>query len=216
MVDRSVLVEPSPSCLPQLRRAGFRAGELEHVLVSHFHPDHTFGWPFLLLELILDERAGRPLHVVGPPGVQAHLADMMRLGAVTEIHDELHARVDVRYVEVDGTWQEAGGLRFRAVEVEHVPHLTCFGFLLDRGDAVVGYSGDLTPCPGLEELAGSADALVLECNATHASHNHMDVASVAALHERFPDLRILLTHAGGDVVAPAGVEQPGDLDVIEV
>jgi ribonuclease BN (tRNA processing enzyme) len=216
VVDRSVLVEPSPSCLPQLRRAGLRASELDVVVISHFHPDHTYGWPFLVLELIVDDRGGRPLHVVGPPGVQAFLDDMMRLGSVTELTEELAALAQVHYVEVDGTWQEAGDLRLRAVEVDHVPDLRCFGFLFDRGDRTVAYSGDTKPCAGLDELAASTDVLVLECNGPHPAKSHMDVGSVASLHERFPDVRILLTHVGDDVVAPDGVEQPADLDVVEL
>ena len=211
-----MLVEPSPSCLPQLRRAGLRAGELSHVLVSHFHPDHTFGWPFLVLELILDERAGRPLHVVGPPGIESFLAEMMRLGAVSGLVDDLHRSADLRFVEVDGTWQDAGDLRFRAVEVEHVPDLDCYGYLLDRGGVILAYSGDTTPCAGVDELASAADVLVLECNGTHRAETHMDVGSVADLHARFPETRILLTHVGPDVVAPEGVELPTDLDVVEL
>lgn len=217
VVDGTVLVEPSPSCLPQLRRAGLRASAVEHVLISHFHPDHTFGWPFLVLELIEDARpADRPLHVIGPPGVRAYLGEMMRLGSVAHLVDELEARSDIRYVEVDRTWQEVGGLRLRAVEVVHVDDLECFGFLLDRGDAMVGYSGDTTACAGVDELAAAADVLVLECNGTHRAHNHMDVGSVRSLHERFPDTRIVLTHVGDDVVAPDGVELPADLDVLEL
>jgi ribonuclease Z len=145
-----------------------------------------------------------------------YLAEMMALGSVREIHDELHARVDVRYVEVDGTWQDAGPLRLRAVEVEHVPELRCYGFHFDRGDLAVGYSGDTKPCPGVDELAEGADVLVLECNGTHRAESHMDVGSVADLHDRFPDVRILLTHVGADVVAPDGVEQPADFDVVEL
>lgn len=217
VVDGSVLVEPSPSCLPQLRRAGLSADRIDHVLVSHFHPDHTFGWPFLVLELIEAERSpDRPLHVVGPRGLRGYFDDMMRLGSVSHLHDELFDRSDVRFVEVDGAWQELGGLRVRTVEVVHVADLECVGFLLDRGDLVVGYSGDTRPCAGVDELAGEADVLVLECNGAHEAKSHMDVGAVASLHERFPDTRILLTHVGGDVVPPAGVELPDDLAVVEL
>src|SRR5438094_10376588 len=52
VLDGIVLVEPSPTALPHLRHCGIRAGNLEAVVISHFHPDHTFGWPFLLLELL--------------------------------------------------------------------------------------------------------------------------------------------------------------------
>ena len=122
VLDGNVLVEPSPTALPHLRRCGLTAADLDVVVISHFHPDHTFGWPFLLLEVVRTRPQGSRFSVVGPPGVEAFLADMMALGAVTDIVAAAHRLLDLRYVEVDGSWQEAGPLRFRAIEVEHVPH----------------------------------------------------------------------------------------------
>ncbi len=43
-----MLVEPSPTALPHLRRCGFTVDAIDVVVVSHFHADHCFGWPFLL------------------------------------------------------------------------------------------------------------------------------------------------------------------------
>ena len=80
---------------------------------------------------------------------------MMRVGAVRGGASTWpSARLDLRFIEVDGTWQQAGPLRFRAVEVEHVPYLRCFGYLFDRGGADGRlFSGDTTPCDGPHELA---------------------------------------------------------------
>jgi ribonuclease BN (tRNA processing enzyme) len=215
VLDGTVLVEPAPTALPHLRRAGIPAADLDAVVISHFHADHTFGWPFLLLEL-LRHRGDRPLHVVGPPGVEAFLADMTLLAGVPEILEAARAQMDLRYVEVDGTWQDAGALRFRGVEVVHVPHLRCFGYLFERGDRLVAYSGDTHPCPGLDELAGAAAAIVLECNGAHPWPSHMDVASVRDLAARFPDLRIVVSHVGDDVTAAdlPGVTLPDDFDTV--
>lgn len=198
LLDGTVLVEPSPSALPNLRRCSVAAEEIDAVVISHFHPDHTFGWPFLLLEFMQRGR-DRPLFVVGPPGVEAFLADMLRLGAVTDIHASAHAALDIRYVEIDGSVQEAGSVRFRGIRVDHVPHLECFGYVLDRGGRRVGYSGDTSPCPGLDELAGSVDVLVLECNGRHPAPAHMDIEAVRSLRTRFPNVPFVLTHLGADV-----------------
>ena len=131
----SVLVEPSPTALPHLRRCGFAVEDVEVVVVSHFHADHCFGWPFLL-QAAAEGGGGRTLHVVGPPGIEAHLASMNEAGAVGSVTEMAYANLDLRFVEVDGSWQEAGPLRFRAVEVVHVPYLRCFGYLFDAaGDA---------------------------------------------------------------------------------
>ncbi|TML91649.1 MAG: ribonuclease Z [Actinobacteria bacterium] len=200
VVDTNILVEPAPTVLPHLRRCGLAAKDLEVVVISHFHADHTFGWPFLLLELLKSGR-DRPLSIVGPPDVDAFLSDMMSLGAVRNVHDAAHAELDLRYVEVDGSWQAAGPLRFRAIEVDHVPHLRCFGYLLERGHRTIAYSGDTQPCAGLDELVGASDTAVLECNGRHPEPTHMDLDAIRALRARFPAVPFVLTHVGPDVDA---------------
>ena len=218
VLDGRILVEPSPIALPHLRRAGIAASALEVVVLSHFHADHTFGWPFLALE-VMRTHAAEPLHVVGPPGVREHLAEQLRVGGIPDVAEALAERVDVRYVEADGSgsWQEAGSLRFRAVAVDHVPHLECFGYLFDLGGRVVGYSGDSAPCAGLEEIASAADVLVLECNGPHEPHlprTHHDQADVEALRARHPQLPLVLTHLGQDpdLSRLPDTRVPNDLD----
>ena len=237
VLDTNVLVEPSPTALPHLRRCGFAVDDVEVVVVSHFHADHCFGWPFLL-EALAEVGGGKTVHVVGPPGIRAHLVQLNEAGAVGSVTDLAFARLDLRFVEVDGSWQEAGPLRFRAVEVVHVPYLRCFGYLFERGgDAggagrggaagrarVVGYSGDVTPCDGLTELAREAEVLVLECNGRHTPPgvptSHMDEESVRALAAAHPDTHLILTHLGEQVdtasLAETGVTIPDDFERLTV
>jgi ribonuclease Z len=221
VLDGSVLVEPSPIALPHLRRCGFPVDAIEVVVVSHFHADHCFGWPFLL-QAAVESGAGRTLHVVGPPGIEAHLANMNEAGAVGSVTAMARARLDLRFVEVDGSWQEAGPLRFRAVEVVHVPYLRCFGYLFDRGSQIIGYSGDTTPCDGLSELARQSEVLVVECNGRHTPpgvpSSHMDEESVAALQAAHPDVHLVLTHLGEqvDTASMSGVTVPDDFERLSV
>ena len=201
VLDDRILVEAAPTALPHLRRAGVPIDGLDVIVVSHFHADHSFGWPFLLLEMLTQGR-DRPLFIVGPPRIEQFLADMMRLGGVPNILEAAHEGLDLHYVEVDGSWQAAGPLRFRAIEVEHVPHLRCFGYLFDRDGRTIGYSGDTRPCVGLDELAAASDALVLECNGPHPPPpSHMDTDAVRSLRARFPNVPFVLTHLGPDVDA---------------
>jgi ribonuclease Z len=221
VMDTSVLVEPCPTALPNLRRCGFSVADVEVVVISHFHADHCFGWPFFL-EAMAEIGGGRTLHVVGPPGTEAHLAEMMEVGKVPSVLEFAHAQLDLRFIEVDGSWQEAGPLRFRAVEVAHVPYLRCFGYLFSREDGVVGYSGDTTPCAGLSELARGSATLVVECNGRHtapgAPTSHMDEDSVRALQAAHPDLHLVLTHLGEqvDLASLPGVTVPDDFSRLTV
>jgi len=225
VMDSRVLVEPSPIALPHLRRCGLTVDDIEVVVVSHFHADHCFGWPFLLqafAEAAAEADRGRTVHVVGPAGIEEHLVGLCDAGAVRTVHEMASDRVDFVYLEADGTWQEAGGLRFRAVEVDHVPYLRCFGYLFERPGQVVGYSGDTTPCEGLHELADAADVLVVECNGRHTPpgvrSSHMDEGSIRVLHAAHPGCRLVLTHLGEqvDLAAVPGTIVPGDFERLTV
>jgi ribonuclease BN (tRNA processing enzyme) len=226
VLDGNVLVEPSPTALPHLRRCGFAVEAIDVVVISHFHADHCFGWPFLLEALTEAEAdAGssaqdrRTVYVVGPPGLEAQLAGMLAVGAVRSVLDVARKRLDLRFVEVDETWQQAGRLRFRAVEVEHVPYLRCFGFLFDRGSRTVAYSGDVRPCDGLHELARWSDVLVLECNGAHdGPRSHMDEAAVRDLQQAHPGVQLVLTHLGEqvDTTSMPGVTIPDDFERLTV
>lgn len=69
-----------PACRNPRLGPGFEAERLSRVLVTHLHGDHCFGLPGMLT--LADEarrgtaHEGRPIHVVGPPGV----ADLVHLG----------------------------------------------------------------------------------------------------------------------------------------
>jgi ribonuclease BN (tRNA processing enzyme) len=218
VLDGTVLVEPSPTALPHLRGCGFAVDAIEVVVISHFHADHCFGWPFLL-QAVAEDGGGRTLHVVGPPGLERHLADMNEVGAVRSVTEMARSRLDLRFVEVDGAWQDAGPLRFRAVEVEHVPYLRCFGYLFERGDRLIGYSGDVRPCAGLTELARESDVLVLECNGHHPEpRSHMDERTVGELAVQHPSLHIVVTHLGDqvDIAKLTGITVPSDFEVLTV
>ena len=221
VIDASVLVEPSPTALPHLRRCGFAVDQIEVVVVSHFHADHCFGWPFLL-QAAAEIGGGRTIHVVGPPGIEAHLVAMNELGAVRSVTAMARARLDLRFVEVDGTWQEAGPLRFRAVEVVHVPYLRCFGYLFDRGGQTVAYSGDTTLCDGLNELA--REPTCSWWNATGATRRRAyrpptwTRTSIRAPGRPPGGVHLVLTHLGEQVdlvVDCRGVTVPDDFDAAD-
>lgn len=200
LIDGKVLVEPAPSVLPNLRRVGADLTAIETVFISHFHADHTFGWPFLLLEYKYRTRRRSPLWVVGPPGVEEWLSELLRVGAYSSHQDA--ARVggfDLRFVEVNQQEQEAGSVRFRAERVEHQPELDCYGFVIRYASHAIGYSGDSRLCDGLRRIAAAADVLALECNGRHDHPIHMSLGGVRTLREEFPHLPFILTHVDDEI-----------------
>jgi ribonuclease Z len=222
LVGQRILVETSPSVLRNLRVVGADLNGIDVIFISHFHADHTFGWPFVLFTWLMGERRTSDLWVVGPPGIGAFLENMLKAGALDHVVGQARARPDVftlHYVEVTEQPQQAGPVQFRAVRVDHDPVLECFGYLIEVDGRTIGYSGDTTLCPGLREIAANADTLVMECN-SHSTESpvHLTFSDVTIIREQFPSLPIVLTHHARDVDDGGlpNVRAPRDFETIEV
>ena len=53
LVDGHLLVETPPDILQSLRREKKNLGEIDTIVITHFHGDHCFGLPFLLFNIYL-------------------------------------------------------------------------------------------------------------------------------------------------------------------
>jgi len=60
-----ILIDCASSPLQRLAQAGVNPHDVDHLIITHHHPDHVYGVPVFLLGLWLAGRQ-RPLHIYGP------------------------------------------------------------------------------------------------------------------------------------------------------
>jgi len=161
-VNGRYLFDAGPSALQQLKKSRINPGDVRVILISHFHADHFFGLPFLLLDYWIANREDE-LHIVGPPGIEARTEELLDLAFPGLPRRNKGYRR--RYTEIDdGVSGEIEGLQFKAFEVEHVPSLRCFGYRTRIAGRTLAYSGDSVVCRGLLSLVTEAEVLVLDCS----------------------------------------------------
>lgn len=196
------LFDASPSAVPVLKTHGVSPAEIDAIFVSHFHSDHFFGLPLLLLEYVEAHPRTRDLTIIGPPGIEERIRALLQIGlpGVAERDWPFTAR----FVEVnDGAAGEAAGLRYSARQVAHSGHLECFGYRIEIDGRALAYSGDSGVCDALVALGVGADVFVLECsNWTDPPRWHMGPDDIRELRRRLgPSPAFVLTHL--DAGAPA-------------
>lgn len=164
--DARYVVDTGEGALGQLLRAGVPLESVEHILLTHFHSDHTVGFSAVVIG---SWTAGRKrLWLGGPRG----MADLWQRYAAMFDHD-IEYRVRLGWpeeamrpevVEVVDAWStDLAGTVVSACVVPHVgPH--CVGYRFDRDGASVVISGDTAYSPRLVELARGADVLVNNCS----------------------------------------------------
>ncbi|MEX0786463.1 MAG: MBL fold metallo-hydrolase [Dehalococcoidia bacterium] len=194
LLNGRFLFDASPIALPHLKQSGIAPQDVDAVFISHFHADHFFGLPFLLLEYAHQGR-DKPFTMLGPPGIEQRMAMVVEAGYPHLL--ETPISYDETYVDLrDGLQGEVAGLKYLARSVLHVDDFPCFGFRVELDGQVVAYSGDSMMCDALFELGDGADTFVVECSCWEAGCGpHMGPDEVRELRKKLgPKPRFILTH----------------------
>lgn len=138
-------------------RVADRPLELDGLYITHFHGDHFFGVPALLIRYV-DEGRTNPLTILGQQGVEARVRGAMELaysGALAK------SGLPLRFVECEpGRPQTLGGLELDFAWNDHPQ--PCLAVRVTGGGQSMFYSGDGRPTKGTQELARGCDLVVHE------------------------------------------------------
>jgi ribonuclease BN (tRNA processing enzyme) len=193
LLNDRYLFDCGPTVLQQLAKAGLASRDIEAVFISHYHADHFFGLPFLLLDAKYGGRT-RDLTIVGPPGIEVRTRSLLELGYPGVVDSAGYER---HYVEVrDGFCDRIGDLRLTAARVEHVDEFDCFAYRAEIAGRSLVYSGDTTLCDGLLRLVAGAEVIVTECSCNGVPV-HLGPSGVEEVARHAPGAKIIVTHLDG-------------------
>ena len=218
LVNDSILLDAGPGLLVNLKRLALDARAIRTLFISHFHGDHFFGVPFLLLEYAFVSRTTSLLTIVGPPGVED------RIRAVAELAYPHLLTPDwprpLRFIEAQpGITDTCDDLTYTPVQMAHGP-TPAFGYRLYLPDGLLAYSGDTSMTDALFTLIEDARVIILEATSEETSSVHLGQQALRAVTARLPgDNVTFLTHLnvpGNAPWADLPVIVPHDLQTFQL
>ena len=154
--ESDVLVDAGLGAASQLQAAGLRPGELEAIVLTHWHPDHVAGLPTLLRRGAGSFGSRSDLHLIGPRPPAESWWRALRWGSLWPLVSNLD-------VVEPGEVLELGTLRLETLATEHgTPSLGWRFSEAGGGDRVAVIPGDSRPTETIAEAARGADLLVFE------------------------------------------------------
>jgi ribonuclease BN (tRNA processing enzyme) len=195
-----VLLDCGPTTLLALQQNHIPAARIDAILLSHLHGDHFAGIPFLFLEWIYEAPRRHPLQICGPAGTEERIRTLFAT---------MYANLAAKPLpfEVGHTVLEPGArTTIDAVSVEpfRVPHqknAISLGLRVVIDDRTILYSGDTGWTEDLVVQSQGTDLFICECCffETRVEH-HLDYPRLVENRHRFGCRRMILTHAGREVL----------------
>lgn len=157
----TLLLDSGSGTMRRLLEAGIDFKEVDYLLYSHFHPDHTADLvPFLFASNYGSEEARtRTLAIIGPDGMLGFYGKLKEVYGRWIVPE--HYILSLR--EMTDSEITCADFSLRGYPLAHTEHSVGFR-LTSRQGKVVAYSGDTDYCPNLVALARDADVLIVECS----------------------------------------------------
>ena len=195
----SLLLDCGPTTLASLKRLDLPTGQIDQILLSHFHGDHFAGLPFLFLEYVYVAPRKRPLVIAGPPGVEEFVSGLFKAMFRDSASEPLPYAIEY----IDALPHQKfllGGIEINPFPVPHQEQPISLGFeLLVEGRKIV-YSGDSGWTEDFVSRTQGADLFICECTFFETRlDTHMDYPRISENLARLKAKRIILTHLGEEV-----------------
>lgn len=209
------LFDIGPGTVNRLAAHGIDPFNLQHIYLTHLHPDHTLDLATLLQNLVSTPERIRtePLFLTGCRGTLDFFAWMMRL-----YPDIIPDGYRFQLRELDETRIELEGATITTTYSGHTS--VSLSYRLDAPDGSLVYTGDCAPSASLTEFCAEADLLVCECSFPSGwpTDDHMDADALGRLAAEAGVKHLVATHLyppalNADIPAQIRKHYPGPVSI---
>lgn len=186
-----ILVDCAANPVVRLKQAHIPFEGITDLILTHFHPDHVYGVPLLLMDMWLMGRQA-PMRAYGLHHCLERMEDLMGFYHWDEWPNffpiAFHRLPEREHMLV----LDNGDFKITSSPVRHLVPTIGLRVESKASGKILAYSCDTEPCPEVVRLADRADLLIHE--ATGASHGHSSASQAGAIARDAAAKELLLIH----------------------
>ena len=186
--NRTILVDAGPATVRRLLEFGYTVDDIDIIIVTHFHVDHTADLStFLFVCNYGAVQRVKPLLLIGGQGIHRFYKGLLA------VYPWLRPKSYPLVVKsMSAGTLESEDLLIRTKRMNHNPE--SIGVRISDG-ASITFTGDTDYSRSLVSLARHTDLLVSECAfPERKAKGHMNLAAVEKVVREAEPRRVLLTH----------------------
>ena len=186
--DLNILVDVGPSVVRRLLERGFEVDDIDLIVVTHFHVDHTADLSTFFFACNYGKTVReKPLTIIGGNGITRFYRGLRKVYPWIE-----PKTYDLTVKRLVNESLAFNGVTITTAPVRHNPE--SIGVRLDEKRSLI-FSGDTDFSQNLIRLADGADLFVAECAFPERKvKGHLNLESLDKIVKKAMPKRVLLTH----------------------
>lgn len=190
-----VLVDCPGSVIQKIKKLKFSPLQVKSILITHIHPDHVYGLPSFIHNLMLED------YLVSIYGSEETIYFCQKLlNLFNLLNREVKAKIDFILVKPEEKIKLADSLEIKAFRVPHSSSSLAFFFFLKEEGKELIYSGDTPVFSFLFQEAEKKDYLIHDCSAP--SRFFIKYPSLSTMHTHSLELGELAQKFGIKCLIP--------------
>ncbi|MFC1840131.1 MBL fold metallo-hydrolase [Thermodesulfobacteriota bacterium] len=163
IIDDSFLIEAPPDVMIGIFRENIDILKIKKIYISHFHADHYFGIPFLLLRCFMEE-SETDVKIIGPRGIESRVREICITAFGTDHPMQKWVEDYVVYEEIEEEKEIVtdSGYLLKPVPLFHSPET--YGFILESGEKKIAYLADTYWEESLLEYIEDVNDVIVDLN----------------------------------------------------
>jgi ribonuclease BN (tRNA processing enzyme) len=184
-----MLIDVGPSVVRRLLEAGHKVNDIDAIMLTHFHPDHTADLStFLFASNYGGPERRTPLTLAGGRGLPIFYRRLARLYPWV-----LPNRYELLVKVLKGSIWRVGNVSITCAPMNHREE--SIGIRVEEAGKSVVFSGDTDYTPALTDLAADADLLVVECAFPERKmKGHLNLETLLPIIGEANPKRVILSH----------------------
>ena len=189
LINEEILVDCGAGVIKALIADNFDVEKLNYIVVTHFHMDHDFDIPSLLVYFRIRGKS-KPLTIYAPKGSIERYKTMCGLANVPT--------PEYKVIEYTENTFDINDYTITPYLLNHFPELiNAYGFKISHQNKTASFSGDTAMCDNVHKLIKGSQIAFLDICGTgpvDAKKIHMDITEYEELKKLYPDVKLVPVH----------------------
>lgn len=195
VLNEQVMLDCPNGAMKAMRGMGIVPTKIDICLITHFHADHFFDIPFLLIEQGLRNIRENDFIIVGPKGLKNRIETLFNM-AYPEDWEKIKTQSMLKCIEVNDDQEKIciNNYIITPYKVKHVGY-DAYGYVIENNGKKVGFTGDTVICPNVERIVQSSEMVFADMSFENNSKGHMGMNDIEYLMNKYRNIcRIIPTH----------------------
>jgi len=200
--DDLILLDCPGSAVRKVKMLGLDPRKIKAIFITHTHPDHVYGLPAVVHNLMLDNINIALYGSRESVEFCSNLLDLFQLQ-----RDKIRCRIDFKEIEPGNMVSLSPEMNCTGYEVPHKTSSLAYHFSFPKENKEVLYSGDTPPFPELFKLSAGFDTVIHDCSVPSRFAElypflpdmHTDSLTLGKLAQKAGIKRLVPVHFFGEV-----------------